>query len=319
MSISVLRTSDAWWVTLDELRAVPVETSATTTAELLDDVVTVHMALAEARSGTLAAEPRRIADLPLVSPVTAPCRVVAQMTNFVSHVRDSGMDPETVPLTFFRKTSGSISGPFDAIVKPEHVRFLDYEIELGLVIGSPLAVGTTVTAANWKDHVAGLVITNDISARDVQLPKTQFYEAKSYPTFTPVGPSLVLLDADELDRLAELRLVLKVNGEVRQNSDLTDMIYSPLRALQELSRFQALAPGDLVLTGTPGGTALKAPPKPVEIIGALLPPAAKWKAFFKSQAKNEKYLHDGDVVELSIRTPDGAIDLGTQQNKVRYA
>jgi 2-keto-4-pentenoate hydratase/2-oxohepta-3-ene-1,7-dioic acid hydratase in catechol pathway len=319
MSISVLRTPDAWWVAIDEHRAVPVETTATTTAELLDDVVTVHMALAEARSGTLSAPPRRIAELPLASPVTTPCRVVAQMTNFVSHVRDSGMDPATVPLTFFRKTSGSISGPFDEIVKPGHVRFLDYEIELGLVIGRPLDVGTTVTAANWKDHVAGLVITNDVSARDVQLPKTQFYEAKSYPTFTPAGPALVLLDADELDRLAELRLVLKVNGETRQDSNLTDMIYTPLQALQELSRFQALATGDLVLTGTPGGTALKAPPKPVEIIGALLPPAMKWKVFFKSQAKNENYLHEGDVVELSIRTPDGAIDLGTQQNKVRHA
>ncbi|WP_369275299.1 fumarylacetoacetate hydrolase family protein [Streptomyces sp. R11] len=319
MTLSVLRTADAWWVALDEHRAVPVETSATTTAELIDDVVTVHMALAEARSGNGSAQPRRIAELPLVSPVGAPCRVVAQMTNYVSHVRDSGMNPETVPLTFFRKTSGSISGPFDEIVKPAHVRFLDYEIELGLVIGRPLEVGTTVTAANWKEYIAGLVIANDVSARDVQLPKTQFYEAKSYPTFTPVGPALVLLDAAELDRLAELRLVLKVNGEIRQNSDLTDMIYSPLQALRELSRFQALAPGDLVLTGTPGGTALKAPPKPVEIIGALLPPAMKWKAFFNSQAKNPKYLHDGDVLELSIGTPDGDIDLGTQQNKVRYA
>lgn len=319
MTLSVLRTSDAWWVALDEDRAVRVETSATTTAELIDDVVTVHLALAGARSGNGSAQPRRIAELPLVSPVSAPCRVVAQMTNYVSHVRDSGMNPETVPLTFFRKTSGSISGPFDEIVKPAHVRFLDHEIELGLVIGRPLEVGATVTAANWKDHVAGLVITNDVSARDVQLPKTQFYEAKSYPTFTPVGPALVLLDAAELDRLSELRLVLKVNGEIRQNSDLTDMIYSPLRALQELSRFQALAPGDLLLTGTPGGTALKAPPKPVEIIGALLPPAMKWKAFFNSQARNPRYLHDGDVLELSIATPDGAIDLGTQQNEVRYA
>lgn len=320
MTLSVLRTSDAWWVALDESRAVRVQTSATTTAELLDDVVTVHMALAEARSGSRSAQQsRRIAELPLVSPVSTPCRVVAQMTNYVSHVRDSGMNPETVPLTFFRKTSGSISGPFDEIVKPAHVRFLDYEIELGLVVGRPLEVGATVTAANWKDHIAGLVITNDVSARDVQLPKTQFYEAKSYPTFTPAGPALVLLDAAELDRLSELRLVLKVNGEIRQSSDLTDMIYSPLQALQELSRFQALAPGDLVLTGTPGGTALKAPPKPVEIVAALLPPAMKWKAFFNSQAKNPKYLHDGDVLELSIRTPDGAIDLGTQQNKVRYA
>jgi len=331
MSISVLRTPDAWWVALDELShsrlrssggtptAVPVDTTASTTAELLDDVVTVRMALSAARSGTLKTEPRRIAELSLVSPVTAPCRVVAQMTNFVTHVRDSGMDPETVPLTFFRKTSGSISGPFDEIVKPGHVRFLDHEIELSLVIGRPLDVGTTVTAANWKDHVAGLVVTNDVSARDVQLPKTQFYEAKSYPTFTPVGPALVLLDADELDRLAELRLVLKVDGEIRQNSDLTDMIYKPLEALQELSRFQALTSGDLLLTGTPGGTALKAPPKPVALLAGLLPPAVKWKVFFNAQAKNDQYLSDGDVLELSIRTPDGAINLGTQQNKVRYA
>lgn len=315
MSITVLRTPDSWWVALDRREAVPVDTTATTTAELLADVA----AVSAARAGGSSTQARSISTLPLVSPVTAPCRVVAQMTNYVSHVRDSGMDPATVPLTFFRKTSGSITGPYDEIVKPAHVRFLDYEIELGLVIGRPLKVGATVTTANWKDHVAGLVITNDISARDVQLPKTQFYEAKSYPTFTPVGPSLVLLDADELDRLSQLRLVLKVNGETRQDNDLSDMIYSPLQALQELSRFQALAPGDLILTGTPGGTALKAPPKPVEIIGALLPPAAKWKAFFKAQAKNEKYLQDGDVVELSVRTPDGAIDLGIQQNKVRYA
>ncbi len=319
MSISVLRTADSWWVGLDDQRALPVRTTATTTAELLGDVASVRATLDAARSGAAAGEPRSISELPLVSPVTAPCRVVAQMTNFVSHVRDSGMDPGTVPLTFFRKTSGSISGPCDDIIKPGHVRFLDYEIELGLVIGHPLDVGTTVTAANWKDYVAGLVITNDVSARDVQLPKTQFYEAKSYPTFTPVGPALVLLDADELDRLSELKLVLKVNGEIRQDSDLTDMIYNPLQALQELSRFQSLAPGDLILTGTPGGTALKAPPKPVEIIGALLPPAAKWKAFFRAQAKNRSYLRDGDLLELTIRTRDGAIDLGTQKNKVRYA
>lgn len=319
MTISVLRTPDAWWVALDAFRAVPVETTATTTAELLADVAPVHAALDAARAGTPAAEPRAISGLPLVSPVTAPCRVVAQVTNYVSHVRDSGLDPATVPLTFFRKASGSLCGPFDDIVRPGHVRFLDYEIELGLVIGRPLDVGATVTAATWKDHVAGLVVTNDVSARDVQLPKTQFYEAKSYPTFTPVGPALVLLDAAELDRLSQLRLVLKVNGEIRQDSDLTDMVYPPLQALRGLSRFQALAPGDLLLTGTPGGTALKAPPKPVEIVGSLLPPRTKWKAFFTSQAKNPKYLRDGDLLELSIRTPDGSIDLGTQQNKVRFA
>lgn len=308
MTVSVLRTAEAWWVALDRHTAVRIATTATTTAELLAD---------RAAWGARVGEPRAIAELRLLSPVTAPCRVVAQMTNYVSHVRDAGMDPKTVPLTFFRKASGSITGPYDEIVKPDHVRFLDYEIELGLVVGSPLDVGTPVT--DWKAHVAGLVITDDVSARDVQLPKTQFYEAKSYPTFTPVGPALVLLDDDELDRLTELRLVLKVNGEIRQDGDLTDLIHHPLQALRELSRFQALAPGDLILTGTPGGTALKAPPKPVELLAAFLPPAVKWKAFFRSQAKNRRYLQDGDVVELSIRTPDGALDLGVQQNKVRFA
>ncbi len=76
-----------------------------------------------------------------------------------------------------------------------------------------MPVGTDVTEDNLADYVAGLVVTNDVSARDVQLPKTQFYESKSYPTFTPVGPALVLLDADELKRFGDLRLQLWVNGE----------------------------------------------------------------------------------------------------------
>jgi 2-keto-4-pentenoate hydratase/2-oxohepta-3-ene-1,7-dioic acid hydratase in catechol pathway len=97
-----------------------------------------------------------------------------------------------------------------------------------------------------------------------------------------------------------------------------DMIYKPLQALQSLTRFQDLVAGDLVMTGTPVGTALSAPPKPLEIIGSLLPPATKWKAFFKRQANNPKYLQDGDVVELSVATDDGAIDLGTQRTVVRY-
>jgi 2-keto-4-pentenoate hydratase/2-oxohepta-3-ene-1,7-dioic acid hydratase in catechol pathway len=98
-----------------------------------------------------------------------------------------------------------------------------------------------------------------------------------------------------------------------------DMIYKPLRALQSLTRFQDLSAGDLLMTGTPVGTALSAPPKPLEIIGSLLPPAVKWKAFFKRQANNRKYLQHGDVVELSVATDDGAIDLGLQRTAVKYA
>jgi len=312
MTISVLRTADAWWVQTPT-GAVRIDTSAMTTGELLADRAAIDAA---AHGG----ETVPVDSLDLISPVTAPCRVVAQMTNFASHVKDAGMDPKAIPLTFFRKTSGSISGPFDDIVKPPHVKFLDYEVEIGLVIGRELPVGTEVTEANLADYVAGLVVTNDVSARDIQLPQTQFYEAKSYPTFTPVGPALVLLTADELKRFGDLRLELRVSGEVRQTMLVEgDMIYKPLQALQSLARFQHLQPGDLVLTGTPVGTALSAPPKPLEIIGSLLPPAIKWKAFFSRQASNPKYLQHGDVVELSVATDDGAIDLGTQRTPVRYA
>ena len=310
MSISVLRTADAWYVATPS-GAARVGTGATTTAQLLADRQAVTAA---ASGGTVPVE-----SLTLVSPVTAPCRVVAQMTNFASHVTDTGGNPAAVPLTFFRKASGSISGPGDDIVKPAHVRLLDYEVEIGLVIGREMPVGTEITADNLAGYVAALVVTNDVSARDVQLPQTQFYEAKSYPTFTPTGPALVLLDPGELERFGDLRLRLSVNGETRQDMTAADMIYRPLEALRALSLFQRLDPGDLLLTGTPVGTALSAPPKPVEILGSLLPPATKWKLFFRRQERNPRYLRDGDVVEARVATDDGALDLGTQTTTVRYA
>jgi 2-keto-4-pentenoate hydratase/2-oxohepta-3-ene-1,7-dioic acid hydratase in catechol pathway len=310
MSISILRTADAWYVATPS-GAATVDTGATTTAQLLAD--------RQAITAAVSADTVPVESLALVSPVTAPCRVVAQMTNFASHVTDTGGHPDTVPLTFFRKASGSISGPYDDIVGPAHVRLLDYEVEIGLVIGREMPVGTEITADNLADYVAGLVITDDVSARDVQLPKTQFYEAKSYPTFTPTGPALVLLDAGELKRFNDLRLRLSVNGEIRQDMTAADMIYQPLETLRALSLFQRLDPGDLLLTGTPVGTALGAPPKPVEILGSLLPPAIKWKLFFRRQERNPKYLRDGDVIEARVATDDGAIDLGTQSTLVRHA
>jgi 2-keto-4-pentenoate hydratase/2-oxohepta-3-ene-1,7-dioic acid hydratase in catechol pathway len=312
MTISILRTNDSWWVQTPT-GAAKIATTAATTGELIADRAAIDAA-------AYSADTVPVDSLDLVSPVTAPCRVVAQMTNFASHVKDAGMDPKSIPLTFFRKTSGSISGPFDEIVRPEHVQVLDYEVEIGLVIGRDIPVGTAITEASLSNYIAGLVVTNDVSARDIQLPQTQFYEAKSYPTFTPVGPALVLLDADELKRFGDLRLQLRVSGEVRQDMLVDgDMIYKPAQALQALSRFQRLDAGDLVMTGTPVGTALSAPPKPVEIIGSLLPPALKWNAFFKRAAKNPKYLQHGDVVEATVATDDGAIDLGTQRTAVKYA
>ena len=168
MPVSILRTADAWWVH-GPSGAARVDTDAATTRELLADRAVIDAA---ARS----TDTVPVETLELLSPVTAPCRVVAQMTNYASHVTDTGKDPKTTPLTFFRKASGSISGPFDDIIKPDHVRLLDYEAEIGLVIGREIPLGTSITEANLADYICGLVVTNDVSARDVQLTKTQFYE-----------------------------------------------------------------------------------------------------------------------------------------------
>lgn len=311
MSTNVLRTPDGWWVVRNE-RAVRIETEAATTADLLTDREAVREAAVSGESGT------PVADLVALPPVTTPCRVVAQMVNYRSHAQDSGFTGD-IPPTFFRKASGSVSGPHDTIVRPAHVHFLDYEVELGLVMGATLPVGAVVEEQDLPSYVAGLVLTNDVSARDVQLTKTQFYESKSYPTFTPTGPYLALLEPEDFDRLIDLRLRLSVNGVTRQDRTLADMIVRPAQALTVLARFQSLDPGDLLLTGTPGGTALKAPPKPVEKIATLLPPALKWKAFFNGQAKNPLYLRDGDLVTATIATPDGWIDLGEQRTAVGAA
>jgi 2-keto-4-pentenoate hydratase/2-oxohepta-3-ene-1,7-dioic acid hydratase in catechol pathway len=305
MTVSILRSAEGWWVQTAS-GAARVPTDAATTAELLADRAAI-----DAAANSTDTVP--VDSLELLSPITTPCRVVAQATNYASHVKDVGRDPAKTPLTFFRKASGSVTGPFGDVVKPEHVKLLDYEVEIGLVIGRELPVGTEVTAANMAEFVVGLVLTNDISARDVQLPKQQFFESKSYPTFTPVGPALVLVDAEELKRFGELRLQLSVNGEVRQNMVVEgDILFQPVEALQALAKFQKLDAGDIVLTGTPVGTALTThgvAPKGDIDLGAFLAAQAE---------KNPKYLHDGDVIEATVATDDGAINLGVQRNKVVY-
>src|SRR5262249_16937876 len=134
MTLSILRTAEGWYAQTSS-GAARIHTDAATTGALLADRAAITAA-ATSRN-TVAVD-----GLDLLSPVTAPCRVVGQMTNYISHVTDAGMDPKTVPLTFFRKSSASITGPHADIIKPAHVRLLDYEVEIGLVIGRDIPVGT---------------------------------------------------------------------------------------------------------------------------------------------------------------------------------
>ena len=307
MSTSIIRTATDWWRIEGDV-ATRVDTTATTTGELLAD----RPAIAAAVGGDTPVD-----TLAPLSPVTTPCRVVAQLLNYRSHAVDAGADVDNLQPTFFRKSSASLSGPTDPIRRPPEVGLLDYEIELGLVIGAHVPIDQVVTPESLGDFVAGLVVTNDVSAREIQLTKVQVYESKSYPTFTPVGPRLVLLEPSEFARIRELRLTLSVNGDVRQDQLIgDDLLTPPAAALTRLARFQTLAPGDLLLTGTPVGTAISAPPAFVQKMGELLPAALKWKLFFSRQARNPKYLSTDDVVTARIATADGEIDLGTQTNVV---
>jgi 2-keto-4-pentenoate hydratase/2-oxohepta-3-ene-1,7-dioic acid hydratase in catechol pathway len=317
MSTNLARTAEGWWV-VTPAGLVRLRLPAATTAELLADRAALDEAVRAAQTVAAAAPQDAVPSesVELLSPVTAPTRVVAQAVNYRSHAHDSGLDPDKVPPIFFRKASHSLTGPAGDILRPAGVGFLDYEVELGLVIGADMPAGTTVTDASLARYVAALVAANDVSARQIQLTKAQFYEAKSYPTFTPVGPWLTLVDTADLAALGSLRLRLAVNGQVRQDSTTADMIVRPAQALTALARFQPVAPGDLLLTGTPGGTALKAPPKAAEKLAGLLPPATRWKLFFARQARNPRYLHDGDIITATIASPDGQMDLGTQHNTV---
>ena len=145
MSARLARTADGWWA-VTPAGLVRLDLAAATTAGLLADRANLAAAVEAAQARRRDAVPAESLDL--LSPVTAPARVVAQAVNYRSHATDSGFDPDTVPPAFFRKASHSITGPAGDIIRPNGVGFLDYEVELGLVIGADLPVGTTVTEAD---------------------------------------------------------------------------------------------------------------------------------------------------------------------------
>jgi 2,4-diketo-3-deoxy-L-fuconate hydrolase len=311
MSTTFLRFADggghARWGVLDGDLVAPLPAGITTTAELLASGATLVSAPADRLP---------LAGLRLLHP-TPEARVYAQGANYRSHMVESGMDPNRAFNMLFTKSTGSLSGPEADLVRPPHVRLLDYEVELGIVLGRAITGPVLVTDENLADYVGGFVVANDVSARDVQLPQGQWYKGKSYRTFCPVGPYLVVPEPSEVARWRELRLRLSVNGGIRQDSLAGDMVFAPPATLTELSQLEDLAVGDLLLTGTPGGVAMRPPSAAVQRLAGLLPEATRWKLFVRTQARRAGYLKPGDHVEASIRTDDGSLDLGTQRTTVR--
>jgi len=266
---------------------------------------------------TLAGETVPLSAVKLLSPVTRNQQFVCQGANYRQHMIESGVDPDAKHFNMiFTKASSCIVAADSPVIKPRHVRFLDYEIELGLVIRCDITGPIAVDESNLHDFVAALVIVNDYSARDVQVPQMQFYKGKSYRSFGPVGPWLCLLEPGDMKYLKDLQLRLTVDGEVRQDDSTANLVYGPVETLSELAGVQDFAPGDLLATGTPAGCALSIPSPRKQRFAALLPEAKKWELFLKAQAKRPQYLRPGQVVEASIRSADGTIDLGSQRNVV---
>jgi 2-keto-4-pentenoate hydratase/2-oxohepta-3-ene-1,7-dioic acid hydratase in catechol pathway len=256
-------------------------------------------------------------DVKVLSPVTRNQQFVCQGANYRQHMIESGMDPDAKKfnMIFTKATSCLVAADSD-LIKPRNVRFLDYEIELGLVMKRAISGATKVTDANLHEFIAGVVIVNDYSARDIQIPQMQFYKGKSFRTFGPVGPYLCLLDAKDMHYLKALQLRLTVNDQVRQNDSTANLVYGPAETLTELASVQDLDVGDLLATGTPAGCALSIPSPAKQRIAALMPEATKWKLFLKAQESRTQYLQAGDVVEARISSADGVIDLGMQRNRV---
>ncbi|MFW2388318.1 MAG: fumarylacetoacetate hydrolase family protein [Polyangiales bacterium] len=258
-----------------------------------------------------------LTDVEILCPITQDRQFLCQAINYRAHMLESGLDPDASPFNiFFRKASSCLAPAGTDIVKPAHVELLDYEVEIGLVFSKDVSKPTEVRAGNLHEHVGALVLVNDISARDVQLPEMQFYKGKSYRTFGPAGPYLTLVTQEDLARFDSLRLQLSVNGETRQNSLASDMVHKPAATLTELSSFQNWEAGDILATGTPGGCALKAPPKPIMMLAQIMSPKRRQKLIRRAAQKNSRRLQTGDIVEASIRTDDEAIDLGVQRSRV---
>jgi 2-keto-4-pentenoate hydratase/2-oxohepta-3-ene-1,7-dioic acid hydratase in catechol pathway len=263
------------------------------------------------------AEPIALSTLELLSPVTTPCRIFCQGANYRQHMIESGLDPDVKTFNmFFTKSDASVAPAIGTVQRPAHVSLLDYEIELALVFRRPIQAPVTITRETLKDYVFGATIANDISARDVQLPQMQFFKGKSYRGFCPIGPWLTVLEPDEFALLDNLDLTLAVNGAVRQSDTTANLVFKPAETISELSTFANVAPGDVLLTGTPNGCALRIPPPMVRRILQLLPEQRFWELFVSSQRRRPEYLKPGNSITATIRSADGRLDLGEQRISV---
>ncbi|WP_254280616.1 fumarylacetoacetate hydrolase family protein [Haloarcula marina] len=194
----------------------------------------------------------------LLAPVPRPGKIVCVGLNYHDHAEEQDKGVPERPL-LFGKSDTSVTNPGDPIVNPSEVEELDYEVELGVVIGR---TAKDVNASEAREYVAGYTAINDVSARDAQFEDGQYLRGKSYDTFAPMGPTLV---PDEHIDPNTLDVACRVNGETLQESNTEQFIFDVNEVVEYISGIMTLRPGDVISTGTPGGVGIfRDPPELLE-------------------------------------------------------
>ena len=213
--------------------------------------------------------PRVAPSARLGSAVCRPSKIVCIGLNYRDHAAETKAEAPKEPVLFLKATT-SLVGPNDPLVRPRNSTKVDWEVELAVVIGKRALY---VSKEKALDHVAGFSLHNDYSERQFQLERGgQWVKGKSADTFAPLGPFLATVD--ELPNFGNLKMWLKVNGKLRQNSSTANMIFDVPTLVSYVSQFMTLLPGDIISTGTPAGVGM-----------GMNPPS---------------FLNAGDVVELGI-------------------
>lgn len=207
------------------------------------------------------------ADVNLGPPIPDPDKIICLGLNYRTHAEEAGLELPKVPL-LFAKFRNTLTGPTGPIMLPALSAQIDYEGELALVVGRRCK---TVTVESALEFVAGYMVMNDVSARDIQMRTSQWLSGKTMDTFAPCGPALVV---NEIRDPQDLRIATRVNGNTLQQSNTKDMIFSVAEIVAYVSQLMTLEPGDIISTGTPDGVGYKRNP-PV-------------------------FLRDGDMVEVEI-------------------
>ncbi|MBS1821187.1 MAG: fumarylacetoacetate hydrolase family protein [Acidobacteria bacterium] len=195
-----------------------------------------------------------LAAVKLLAPIRPP-RIFCIGLNYARHAAESKMAVQKVPTVFMKLTS-SVVGPGVPVVLPKISSQPDYEAEFAVVVGKP---GYQISASEWKKYVFGYTIVNDVSARDIQLATSQWTLGKSFPTFTPLGPSIV--SADEVADPHALAISLTIDGETLQSSNTSDLIFKLPELIEHISHLTPLEAGDVISTGTPEGVGLGRTPQ----------------------------------------------------------